>query len=231
MKIFFIVLCLLGYGFVTYAHAQSTLDIEASIVIPGYNDVAIPGDNGTRFSLTDDLDADRTGAFRLRYSQIFLEKHWVGILAAPLTIESHGILDKSIDFNGITFPEGSSIDAKFRFDSYRKIGSAVIVGTLGDPAGADLGGGYRVFFVAKRAKSGGVHARSDGETESHRMLLQQFTLVRSKVDDEGVEKQVVITRSNVRLTPGQRFIFGASSSERSSSGLVLTVSSEDEKEP
>lgn len=34
------------------------IDTETGAVFTGYNDVAIPGDNGTRFSLSDDLNAD-----------------------------------------------------------------------------------------------------------------------------------------------------------------------------
>lgn len=103
------------------ASSQNVLDMEAGYVVPGYNDVAVPGDSGTRFSLTDDLDADETAAFRLRYGHSFYEKHWVGILAAPLTVSSHGTLDEEIVFNGTTFPKGTPVDASFRFDSYRLI--------------------------------------------------------------------------------------------------------------
>jgi hypothetical protein len=108
-------------GLALSAPAQNTLDIEGAYVIPGYNDVAIPGDTGTRFSLTDDLDAEETTAFRIRYSHTFSQKHWVGLLVAPLTMDSSGTLDQPVDFNGKTFPEGTSVDASFRFDSYRLI--------------------------------------------------------------------------------------------------------------
>jgi hypothetical protein len=111
----------LGIALSQSAVAQNALDLEAGYVIPGYNDVAIPGDTGTRFSLTDDLDADETMAFRLRFSHAFSEKHWVGVLVAPLTMKSHGTLDKDVDFNEETFSEGTSVDATFRFDSYRLI--------------------------------------------------------------------------------------------------------------
>jgi len=114
-----IVFCILGCAWISCA--QNSLEIETSYVIPGYNDVAIPGDTGTRFSLTDDLEAENGVAFRVRFGHVFAEKHWVGILVAPLTMKSKGMLDKDVDFNGTTFPSGSTVDATFRFDSYRLI--------------------------------------------------------------------------------------------------------------
>lgn len=103
------------------ASAQNVLDLEAAYVIPGYNDVAIPGDTGTRLSLTEELDADDTVAFRLRYGHMFSEKHFVGFLAAPLEIESRGTLAKDVNFNNVAFPAGTPLKSTFRFDSYRLI--------------------------------------------------------------------------------------------------------------
>ncbi len=123
MKKTVVMLCLFGFGLVCtgLAQAQDVLDLEGGYVIPGYNDVAIPGDTGTRFSLTDDLEADETAAFRLRYSHTFAQKHWVGGLVAPLTMNSHGKLAEDVDFNGTTFADGTQVDSTFRFDSYRLI--------------------------------------------------------------------------------------------------------------
>jgi hypothetical protein len=114
-------LCLAGFGLSPTAFAGNVLDLEVGYVIPGYNDVAIPGDSGTRFSLTDDLVADETAAFRIRFSHTFSGKHWVGLLVAPLTMRSHGTLERSVDFNGTTFAAGIPVAATFRFDSYRLI--------------------------------------------------------------------------------------------------------------
>lgn len=108
-------------GMVSAVFAQGTLEVEGGLAFPGYMDVAIPGDTGTRFSLTDDLDADSTASFRGRYGYAFSEAHWVAILVAPLTVKSHGTLHKDVVFNGTTFPEGTVVDGRFRFDSYRLI--------------------------------------------------------------------------------------------------------------
>lgn len=113
--------CLLAIGLGQSAVAQNVLDLEGAYVVPGYNDVAIPGDTGTRFSLTDDLEADETAAFRIRYSRTFAEKHWVAGLIAPLTMKSQGTLPTSVDFNETTFAQGTVVNSTFRFDSYRLI--------------------------------------------------------------------------------------------------------------
>ncbi len=111
--------CLLASLFAGSAEARDVLDLEGAYIIPSYNDVAIPGDSGTRLSLTDDLDADETVAFRVRYSHVFSDKHWLALLVAPLTSEFSGTLRASTDFNGTTFPRGTPVEATFRFDSYR----------------------------------------------------------------------------------------------------------------
>jgi hypothetical protein len=112
---------LVGAGLGQVLFAQTVLEVEGAYVIPGYNDVAIPGNTGTRFSLTEDLEAEETFAFRIRASHTFAERHWVALLAAPLTMESHGTLDKDVNFNGKTYPAGTPLDSTYRFDSYRLI--------------------------------------------------------------------------------------------------------------
>ncbi|MDZ4198338.1 MAG: hypothetical protein U1E27_03540, partial [Kiritimatiellia bacterium] len=112
---------LLGIAAGRFATAQHTLDLETGRVIADRMDVAIPGDTGSRLSLTDDLKAEDTVSFRLRYGYSFAQNHWLGVLAAPLTVESKGVLNREIDFNGTVFPAGTAVDSTFRFDSYRLI--------------------------------------------------------------------------------------------------------------
>ena len=51
------------FSAVSAASAQDRwrVDFENGAAISGYNDVRIPGDTGTMFSLTDDLASDRRG--------------------------------------------------------------------------------------------------------------------------------------------------------------------------
>jgi hypothetical protein len=159
MKTIISVFCLLGIGFASSAFAQNLLDLECGYVIPGYNDVAIPGDSGTRFSLTDDLDADETAAFRLRYSHTFSGKHWVAVLAAPLTVKSDGTLDESVDFNGTTFQEGTPVDATFRFDSYRLIYRYLF--HKSEKLQLSFGGAVKVRDAAIKLEGGGLESEKD----------------------------------------------------------------------
>lgn len=135
------------------------VDLEVGYVIPGYNDVAVPGDSGTRFSLTDDLDADDTAAFRLRCSHAFSRKHWVAVLVAPLTLRSAGTLDRDVDFGGVTFPEGTPVDATFRFDSYRLIYRYGI--HRSDKWQFSLGGALKVRDAAIGLEGGGLESEKD----------------------------------------------------------------------
>jgi len=99
--------------------AQFTVDFETGAVFTGYNDVRIPGDEGTLFSLKDDLDAKPTAFIRLRAGYTIKSRHTISVLYAPLTVNSTGTINKPIDFGGVTFPSNTSLDAKYKFNSYR----------------------------------------------------------------------------------------------------------------
>lgn len=101
------------------AGPPQALDIEGGWVFPGYNNVRIPGDSGTKLSLTEDLSADTFPAYRARYTATLAGKHDIGLLAAFLTMRSDGTLDRDVDFNGATFPAGTPLESTFRFNSYR----------------------------------------------------------------------------------------------------------------
>lgn len=99
--------------------AKNTLDIEAGVAFTGYNNVAVPAEDANRFSLKDDLTADPVFAGRVRYGRQLGDKHWVGVLVAPLTLKPQGKFDKDINFKGDVFKAGEQIDATYRFNSYR----------------------------------------------------------------------------------------------------------------
>ncbi len=103
------------------AFSQFDLDIETGAVFSGYNDVQIPGDEGTRFSLSEELSTDPTFFYRIRLFYDFGPRHHLGALYAPLSIESEGHLNRDIVFEGETFPAGTPLDATYRFNSYRLI--------------------------------------------------------------------------------------------------------------
>jgi len=154
-----IALGLLECGLPLRASAQSMLDVETSYVIPGYNDVAVPGDSGTRFSLTDDLHSDATFAARFRFGHTFAGRHWVAILVAPLTVESDGMLDRDVNFNGEHFPSGTPVDATFRFDSYRLIYRYFF--SKSDVWQFGIGGAMKIRDAAIRVKGGGIESEKE----------------------------------------------------------------------
>jgi hypothetical protein len=108
-------------GAVTAARAQDRwrLDFENGAAISGYNDVRIPGDSGTRFSMTDDLASDTEYFWRVRADFRFAPKHVISGLIAPLTIDSSGTFETPVDFAGATFAPGVPVDGTWTFNSYR----------------------------------------------------------------------------------------------------------------
>ncbi len=158
MRVFWFGISLL-LAAISAARAQTTLEAEGGWAFPGYNDVAIPGDSGTRFSLTDDLDADGTPAFRARLGHLFAGRHWVALLAAPLTAESRGTLAEAVDFNGTAFPAGTPVHATFRFDSYRLVYRYRL--HQSDRWRLHLGAAAKVRDAAIRLAGGGLESEKD----------------------------------------------------------------------
>jgi len=83
------------FSAVSVASAQDRwrVDVENGAAIAGYNDVRIPGDTGTKFSLTDDLASDTAYFWRARAGVRLAPKHVLSALVAPLTINSGGSFD------------------------------------------------------------------------------------------------------------------------------------------
>jgi hypothetical protein len=95
------------------------VDFENGAAISGYNDVGIPGDSGTRFSMTDDLSSDTEYFWRVRADFRFAPKHVLSGLVAPLTITSSGSFDAPVEFAGATFAPGVPTAGTWVFNSYR----------------------------------------------------------------------------------------------------------------
>lgn len=96
------------------------LDLEAGPVWNTYNSIAIPNDGtATKFSLTDTVNIESKIAFRVRLGYRIAERHSVSVLYAPLSLKGSGVLSSNIDFNEARFLESTSIDAVYKFNSYR----------------------------------------------------------------------------------------------------------------
>lgn len=118
ISICFIVLSLAA-SIAPEARAQVDLDIETGAIFPGYNDVRIPGKGGTLFSLTEELEADPDVFYRIRVLYHFNERHHLGALYAPLSINSAGQLNRALVFEGQSFPAKTPLETTFKFNSYR----------------------------------------------------------------------------------------------------------------
>ena len=114
-----LILIFILMGIYSLGYAQMSWDLETGYAFSGYNTIRIPGDTGTRLSLTDDLNAEPTLFWRTQLTVPFKLKHSISLLIAPLRITSEGTVDKPVNFNGVNFPANTELTARYRFDSYR----------------------------------------------------------------------------------------------------------------
>src|SRR5687768_6661713 len=110
---------LLSFSFTISANAQAFIDVESGIVSTGYNDVRIPGDQGTLFSLKDDLKTESKLFYRLRAGYTIKSRHTISLLYAPLETESEGSVANDILFNDVVFPAYTKLNGTYKFNSYR----------------------------------------------------------------------------------------------------------------
>ncbi len=101
------------------ARCALRLDVESGLVGSGYNDVRIPGDTGTLFSLSEDLDTNSAPYFRARLEYAFGGRHAVSALYAPLTLTAAGTLADAVVFADAEFPAGTEVEGTYTFNSYR----------------------------------------------------------------------------------------------------------------
>jgi len=100
-------------------YGQATFDLETGAVATGYNNVRIPGDQGTLFSLKNDLVSKTEIFFRLRASYTIKSRHTLSLLYAPLETVSTGNVPFDIFFHGVNFPANKELTGTYKFNSYR----------------------------------------------------------------------------------------------------------------
>jgi hypothetical protein len=100
-------------------NGQASFDLETGAVGTGYNNVRIPGDQGTLFSLKDDLISKTEIFFRLRVNYTIKSRHTLSLLYAPLETVSNGNVPYDIFFEGVTFPANTELTGTYKFNSYR----------------------------------------------------------------------------------------------------------------
>jgi hypothetical protein len=99
--------------------AQALIDFETGIVSTGYNNVRVPGDKGTLFSMKKDLIPKTDIFYRLRMNYTIKTRHTVSLLYAPLTTKSTGKVNNDINFEGKLFPANTELNGTYKFNSYR----------------------------------------------------------------------------------------------------------------
>lgn len=101
------------------SRAQFSLDLETGVVFDGYNDMRVPGDEGTFISFSEDLNTLTKIFYRLRFSYLYHEKHVFSVLFAPLTVRAEGNFGNELLFQDTTFPSGAFLNGEYQFNSYR----------------------------------------------------------------------------------------------------------------
>ncbi len=99
--------------------AQALIDLESGLVFTGYNDVRIPGDLGTIFSLKNDFIPKTDLFYRIRFNYTIKSRHTLSLLYAPLETKSKGSVTNDIFFEGIVFPANTQLNGTYKFNSYR----------------------------------------------------------------------------------------------------------------
>jgi hypothetical protein len=94
-------------------------DVETGVVFSGYNDVSIPGDDGTLFSLSEELKTSPKVFLRLRAGYTFGTRHNLSALYAPLSLKSEGNIPRDLNFEGVIFAAGTPLEGVYKFNSYR----------------------------------------------------------------------------------------------------------------
>ncbi len=104
-------------------YAQSSWEIRfmPQVAFGGKNDLQRPNNmDGTRFSLSDDLQRENNGVFspRVEVEYTYKRNHFI-LTGSWLKDKYRGIAPKQIKYNGATFAEGADLRSTYSFNTYR----------------------------------------------------------------------------------------------------------------
>jgi hypothetical protein len=123
------------------------IDFERGPIFTGYNDVRIPGNYGTRFSLPGVLGSKPWFFIRARAGWTIKDRHTISILAAPLKIDYDGSSSRFLLFKNRVFFPWVLIKATFKFNSWRLTYRYDIVSNDKVQFGIGLTGKIRDAFI------------------------------------------------------------------------------------
>lgn len=117
----FLVFVLVLLVFSTDSIAQIFFDLEGGLVTgTKYNEVRIPGDDGTLFNFSDDFNSNLSFFYRIRAGYKIKKRHVISVLFAPLSINySDAVFSQPIRFVDKVFNAGNEIIGRYTFNSYR----------------------------------------------------------------------------------------------------------------
>jgi len=103
----------------TETYRRFRLELEGQAAWVARNDVAIPGDTGTRFSMNDLTGDGPFPAGRLTFDAHVTGRHGLRLVIAPLEFSGTGSFDTPVSFAGTTFAPGVDTRGKYKFNTYR----------------------------------------------------------------------------------------------------------------
>jgi hypothetical protein len=110
---------ILGASSVSANESPWSINLETGAVWQDRNDVRIPGDSGTRFSIADTAGEGPFQFYRLEYLLNLSERTQLRLLLAPLRFSESGVPDKDIFYVDKSFIAGQETKFTYQFNSYR----------------------------------------------------------------------------------------------------------------
>jgi hypothetical protein len=95
------------------------IEIEGGGLWQTRNEVRLPNQTGTRFSLVDLIGPGPSGTLRAEVAFDLSERHGLRLVFAPLQIEGSGRLASPVLFAGESFAPEIATEAAYEFSSYR----------------------------------------------------------------------------------------------------------------
>lgn len=108
-------------GWTGYGQAKEKFGflVEGGLAWQNRNDVRVPNETGTLFSLRDVVGSGPWGVFRAEAEFNFNERHGLRFVYAPLDISDSGPLPQDVSFAGTLFEGGMGTSANYKFNNYR----------------------------------------------------------------------------------------------------------------